>query len=61
VRPIVREWEKLPAKRRFWLLDARRCEEVLASDAAFLVSVALAIVFSGALAYVYASWTIGPA
>jgi hypothetical protein len=47
-------------RHRNWLLDARRRDAVLSSDAAFLVSVGISLVLSGVMAYFDALWQIGP-
>lgn len=50
----------LERHERFWFLDARRREEAFASETAFLVSAAIAIVLSGVTAYFYGLWMYGP-
>jgi hypothetical protein len=47
-------------RRRFWILDGRRREEVFASDFALLASIAFMIPLAGVIAYFYALWAIGP-
>jgi hypothetical protein len=49
-------------KRRdhpLWLFDVRRREEILASDAAFLVSLLIVFVLSGFIGYFDALWMGG--
>jgi hypothetical protein len=46
-------------RRPFWL-DAARRDAVLGSTTGFLVSLAIAWVLSGVIAYFYALWTLGP-
>jgi hypothetical protein len=47
-------------RHRDWLLDARRCDAVRGSDAAFLVGVGVSLIFSGVVTYFDALWQIGP-